>query len=280
MMDLKYDDLQAFLLVNQAGTFTKAAVDNGLTQSALSQKIARLEDVLQAALFVRHPRSLTLTASGEKLLSYAKEVIHRQEDFLASFDQYQTEISGVIRIAAFSSVMRSKVIPALSTFIRKNPSVSIEFSSHEMYELEGLLKNNSADFIVTDYFPNTGGVNSVEFAKEEYVIVRAKKYKNVPNTFIDHGVFDNATEAYFKYIGKKQDYRRAFLGDVYSIIDGVAAGLGRSVMSRHLIENDSRFLIEEQKKKYIRPVVLSFAKQNYYSPLFTHVQELLKSLKT
>jgi DNA-binding transcriptional LysR family regulator len=277
MMDLKYDDLQAFLQVYQAGTFTAAAKENGLTQSALSQKIARLEEILNAALFVRHPRKLTLTASGEKVLVYAKEISQRQTDFLSSFDQYNTELSGVIRIASFSSVMRSIIFPKISSFMRNNPSISIELSTYEMHELEDVLKTNRSDLIITDYFPSTAGLEKVQINEEEYVIIKSKKHKNIPNTYIDHGPFDNATESYFKHINRKVTYSRLFLGDVYSIIDGVEQGLGYAVMSKHLIEDNKSFVIEANKKKYIRPVVLSYFKQNYYSPLFEKVIDLLES---
>lgn len=277
MMDLKIDDLQAFLLVYKSGTFTKAAKENGLTQSALSQKIARLEDVLQTAVFIRHPRSLSLTASGEKLLRYAKEVTQRQTSFLDSFDQYNTQMAGVIRIAGFSSVMRSMIIPKLTSFLRENPGVSIEFNSYEIYQLEEVLKTNKADFIITDYHPSVGGIIDIQIDEEEYVIIQSKKFKNIPKVFIDHGPLDNATNSYFKHIKKKQDHSRIFLGEVYSIIDGVAAGLGKAVMSKHLIINDKRFTIIKESKRYVRPVVVSYFEQSYYSPLQEKVLKILKA---
>ncbi len=277
-MDLKLDDLQAFLNIYQAGTFTKAAKDFGLTQSALSQKIKRIEDTLQTAVFIRHPRSLSLTPSGEKLLAYAKEIALRQDEFLKSFDQYNQELNGVIRIAAFSSVMRSMLIPLLAPFIRKNAGVSLELTSYEMHELEDVLKTNKSDFIITDYEPSLGGIESIKISTEEYVIIKAKKHPKAPQTFLDHGPQDNATSSYHKFIGKKLDYERAYLGDVYAIIDGVAEGLGKAVMSKHLIDSDKRFIIQKEKKRYLRPICLSYYSQAYYSPLQERVMALLSSL--
>lgn len=276
-MELKLEDLQAFLNIYKAGTFTKAAKDYGLTQSALSQKIARIEDLLQTSVFVRHPRKLSLTPSGEKLLTYAKEVSLRQSEFLKNFDQYNQELSGVIRIATFSSIMRSMILPALAPFLRKHKGVSLELSTYEMYELEDVLKTSKADFIITDFEPNLGGIESKKINEEEYVIISAKKYPKAPNVFLDHGPHDNATESYHKFIGKKLDFDRAFLGDVYSIIDGVAEGLGRAVMSKHLILKDIRFIIEPQKKRYLRPICLSYYSQAYYSPLQEQVLALLST---
>lgn len=274
-MDLKYDDLHTFLEVYKAGTFSKASESLGLSQSALSQKIARMEDSLQAAVFVRHPRSLTLTASGEKLLVYAREAVQMNNDFLSNFNQYQHELSGVIRIAGFSSIMRSIVLEKIAPFIRKYPKVSVELSSYEMFELEDVLKKNKADFIITDYFPKLSNSNEHQIEEEEYVIIEPKKYKNVPNVFIDHGPYDNATESYFNFLGKDTDYSRLFMCDVYSIIDAVSMGLGKAVMSKHLVENDKRFNIKISKKRYVRPVVMTYLKQSYYSPLQKEIINLL-----
>ena len=101
-MSFKLDDLQAFLEIHKLGSFTKAAKSLGVSQPALSLKVARLEEYLQAAILIRQSRSLSLTSSGEKLLVHAKQLLQMQEEFLANFDQYQTQLSGVIRIAGFS----------------------------------------------------------------------------------------------------------------------------------------------------------------------------------
>lgn len=274
-MDIKLDELTTFIEVYKAGSFTKASEVLGLSQSALSQKISRLEENLQAALFIRHPRNLSLTASGEKLLGYAKETIQRQTDFISNFNQFDTKLSGVIRIAGFSSIMRSLVIPKLAKFIRENENIQIEFSSFEMFELVDVLKSNNADFIITDYFPHLNKTEEIQIGIEEYIIIRSKKHKTISNIYLDHGPGDNATEAYLNFVGNKENYKRVFMGDVYSIIDGVALGLGMAVMSKHLVEDDKRFEIIRGKKKYQRPLVLSFNKQAYYGPLHC---EILKNL--
>ena len=277
-MSFKLDDLQAFLEIHKLGSFTKAAKSLGVSQPALSLKVARLEEYLQAAIFIRQSRSLSLTSSGEKLLVHAKQLLQMQEEFLANFDQYQTQLSGVIRIAGFSSIMRSMIIPKLAPFLRDNPKAKIEFSTHEMFELEDILKSNQADFILTDYMPNLSGAQCKQIAEEEYVIIESKKHINDSNIFLDHGPYDNATHSYLKRIGYKEKYDRAFMGDVYSIIDGVALGLGKAVMSKHMIEDDKRFNLIAHKKRYIRPVAMTYFEQSYYSPLHTQVENLLLEL--
>ena len=174
--------------------------------------------------------------------------------------------------------MRSRVLKKLAPFIKKNPKAKIEFKSYEVYELEEVLKTNKADLIITDYFPKLRRAETIEIGCEEYVIIESSKSRSVPNTFIDHGVFDNATESYFDYYQMDKGYERIFVGDVYAIIDAVEYGIGKAVMSRHLVEGAKTLKIQAKRKKYLRPLVLSHLKQNYYSPLHVSICEELRDI--
>jgi len=265
-MELKTDDLHSFLTLCEKGSFTKAAVVLGISQSAISQKIARLEENLHSTLFIRNSRSLSITPSGEKLLHYAREVLQRQNEFLETFDQYQSELAGVIRIAGFSSVMSSIVIPKVAELMRKNSKLSIEFTSHKMTELEELLRLNRCDFIVTDYKTCLPNCEEIIIGEEEYIIIKSKQYKRDSHTFLDNSPEDSATESFFRFHNMKRNYDRLFMGDVFGIIEGVAQGLGDAVMSKHLIEKDKRFIIQKQRKRYVTPIVLTYHKSGYYPP--------------
>jgi DNA-binding transcriptional LysR family regulator len=276
-MDIKTEDLQTFLKIYEYGTFSKASERIGLSQSALSQKIAKLEELLQSTLFIRKPRQLELTSAGEELVIYAKDALELQSQFVKKFNQYDKVIKGTIRIASFSSIMRSVIIRKLTPFMKQNEDVSIEFQSYEVHELEKVLKTNQADFIVTDYFPGILKASSLKIGDEEYVLVESKKHLNIPEIFFDHTQLDNATNSFFDYQGLKKNYSRKFVGDVYGIIDCIKSGLGKAVMSKHLVDEDTQLKIIKCKKCYKRPLVLSFIQQNYYSPIHSKVLEILSS---
>lgn len=73
--DLEIDLLRAFTTVAETGSFTAAADVVGRSQSAVSQKIIRLEELLGRPLFNRTSRSLVLTGEGERLLSTARRML-------------------------------------------------------------------------------------------------------------------------------------------------------------------------------------------------------------
>ncbi|MFT6631033.1 MAG: DNA-binding transcriptional LysR family regulator [Bacteriovoracaceae bacterium] len=276
-MHINTDTLEAFLQVHQEGSFTKAAGKLGISQSALSQKMARLETLLHATLFIRGTGELNLTNSGEKLLLFAKQQLTFEKDFIHQFNQYQAEPAGIIRVAGFSSITRSVLIPALSGIIRKYPNCQIEFSSHEVVELEDILKKNKADIVITDYKVTLPGTETIVIGEEEYVVIESKKEKNIPLIYLDHGPHDNATESFFKFQNKKLEYRRGFMGDVYGIIEGVELGLGRAVMSRHLVKSLKNIQTKKHAKKYFRDIHMSYFSQHYYSPLHQLVVDSLKA---
>lgn len=277
-MSIPSDHLSAFLLVHETGSFTLAAKKSGLTQSALSQKIKRLEDLLETAVFVRHSTGPKLTAAGEAFLSFARQQVSLEQEFLQNFQRDQQDLAGVLRIAGFSSVLRSVVIPSLAPLARKHPRVQLSFSQHEMGQLPGLLRSNAADLILLDFEPAFSGVEFEVIGTEKYVVIESARFATPVDVYLDHGPEDNATESFFRsQVVRQQAYRRGFMGDVYGILDGVAQGLGRAVMSEHLVQQDRRFKVVKGHKAYHRPLALAWMRQGYYSRLHKEIRSLLVS---
>ncbi|MGH3308971.1 MAG: LysR family transcriptional regulator [Streptomyces sp.] len=83
--DLEPRLLRAFLAVAEELHFTRAAARLFLAQQALSRDIRRLERELDATLFLRSTRQVTLTPAGERLLPYARRVLAAQDELAAAF---------------------------------------------------------------------------------------------------------------------------------------------------------------------------------------------------
>ena len=119
-MSLDTVTLQCFLAVADTGSFTKAADRVGRTQSAVSQQIAKLEQLTGKGLFNRG-KELSLTTEGEIFLGYAKQIylLHRE-----SLDRFKKpELQGEIRFGLpedFATVILSDV---LVDFSRLHPRI-------------------------------------------------------------------------------------------------------------------------------------------------------------
>ena len=84
--DLDLDLLRGFVTVAERGGFTAAGQALGLTQSAVSLKVKRLEDVLGKPVLLRQPKGVALTREGETLLAYARRMLALNEEAVRRFD--------------------------------------------------------------------------------------------------------------------------------------------------------------------------------------------------
>ncbi len=108
-------------------SFTAAAEEIGLTQSAVSQQVKSLEMRLGTALFVRHPRSLALTDAGRKLLP---EVGSALEVLAAAAGRADASAPGdVLTVATSVSIAQWVIAPHLSDFATRHPDISVRLLS-------------------------------------------------------------------------------------------------------------------------------------------------------
>lgn len=270
--------LQAFAQTARTLNVTQAAKDLGLTQSALSQRLALLEEDLEVTLFIREPRGLKLTEAGHKLLRFATLNQKSEEELLFELKGHSQELAGTLGLGAYSSVLRSVIIPALAGFLRKNPKVHVDFQSYEMFELPEVLKTARAELVVMDYALGKKGLVEAFLGHEEFVVIESRKYEAPQDLYLDHGPEDNATEEFFRAQARRPEvYRRSFMGDVYGIIEGVELGLGRAVMSKHLIADHRQIKLVKGYSAYKRAVTLHYFEQPFYSRLMLKVIEEIKA---
>lgn len=267
-MKLPSHQVSAFIELAKSKSFSKAANTLAVTQSALSQRISNLEVDLETTLFIREPSGLILTTAGEMLLRYCQTAQSLEEEVLKSLKSNSTRFAGTFRIAGFSSIMRSIIIPSLSPFLRDNPDVICEFKSFEVAELFDVLRSSKADIVILDYHLNKNGIIEHIIGQEEYVVIESRAYESPSDLYLDHGPHDNATESFFKFQSSApKTFRRSFMGDVYGIINGVEEGLGRAVMSKHLLKNNKKVKTLKGYKKYVRDITLNYFEQPFYSTL-------------
>lgn len=274
-MGISSNYLDAFMMCAQVGNFTRAAERLHITQSALSQRVLNLEEELGITLFIRDRKGIRLTDGGEELLRFciAKDALER-ETISGIQKAAKNEIAGTIRIAGFSSVMRSVILPSLAGIVKEHPEVRLLFMNREMDELPGYLRRGEVDFLILSAEVSQQGIESVYLGDERNVLIEKKNYSG-PDVYLDHDENDKITAQYLKMIKNKAKYQRSFMDDVYGLIDGVKQGLGRAVVPRHLIEDDTSIRIVNEKELTV-PVYLNYYAQPYYSKLHQLVVKTLQ----
>ena len=122
-------ELQTFLAVRRWGTFTAAAQHLGMTQSAVSDHMQRLEAFTGLQLFHRTGRSATLNAAGEALLPLAEEALQITDRMRTGRGTGQ--LRGNLRVGAITSVHNSLMARSLVAFRRAHPAVTIRLVRRE-----------------------------------------------------------------------------------------------------------------------------------------------------
>lgn len=121
------DDLQSFVIVAREGSFTRAAAQLGLTQSALSQSIRNLEARLGIRLLTRTTRSVSPTEAGERLLQTVGRRFDEIDAELDALTALRDKPAGTVRITCSDHVLRGTILPKLLPLLRQYPDVRIEF---------------------------------------------------------------------------------------------------------------------------------------------------------
>ncbi|HVH47753.1 MAG TPA: LysR family transcriptional regulator [Labilithrix sp.] len=280
-MSLAAHQLDAFHAIAETGRFSLAAKRLGVTQPALSQRIQQLEAELKRRLLIRGSTGVTLTDAGTRLLRYCQAKRALESEVLGDLavDQHSSstsELSGTVRIAAFSSVARSCVLPALAETCRSNPELTVEFAVREMRELEALLSQGSADLVVLDHVVSRPDVEHVVLGSEEMLLVESKRHRARDDVYLDHDPDDKTTLRYLARNGvKTRHVRRSFVDDIYGVLDGTAMGLGRSVVPRHLLA--SSYAEELRVVGNMRPVRSPVVLHYFHQPSYTRAEEALRS---
>jgi DNA-binding transcriptional LysR family regulator len=126
MANEKFDNLFAFVAVARAGSFTKAAAQLGVSQSALSHTIRGLETSLGIRLLTRTTRSLSPTEAGERLLQSLEPRFEEIKSELAALSDFRDKPAGTIRITAAEHAANCILWPKLAKFLPNYPDITVE----------------------------------------------------------------------------------------------------------------------------------------------------------
>jgi DNA-binding transcriptional LysR family regulator len=161
-------DLTMFLAVVEEGSFTGAAQRLGLSQSALSHSIRRLEDRLRLRLLARTTRSVAPTEAGERLLEILQPAMTGIAGRLAELTEQRPTPAGTIRVSTSEHAAETILWPAVERLTAAYPDISVELN----------VENGFID-IVSDRFD--AGVRMGERIEKDMIAVRiGPKLRMIP----------------------------------------------------------------------------------------------------
>ncbi|WP_415342948.1 transcriptional regulator LrhA [Enterobacter hormaechei] len=151
IMNLDLDLLRTFVAVADLNTFAAAAAAVCRTQSAVSQQMQRLEQLVGKELFARHGRNKLLTEHGIQLLGYARKILRFNDE--ACMSLMFSNLQGVLTLGA-SDESADTILPFLLNRISSvYPKLALDVSVKRNAFMVEMLTENEVDLVVTTHRP-------------------------------------------------------------------------------------------------------------------------------
>ena len=144
-MAVKLELYRVFKEVAETGNISLAAKNLYISQSAVSQSIKQLETALQARLFARSPRGVSLTWEGQMLYQYVRSALGLLATGEDKLSQAQQLLLGTLTIGASDTVTSFFLTPFLETFHRQHPGIRLKIVSGRSAKVLSMLKSGAVD---------------------------------------------------------------------------------------------------------------------------------------
>ena len=256
-MDIK--QLNAFVSVVEAGSFSKAGEQLYLTQPTVSSHIASLEQELNIRLLVRTTKEVYPSEAGKLLYPYAKEILSLRQQAVDSLEKFSHEMRGSITVAA-STIPAQYFLPSLiQSFHHRYPQIKFNIQMVDSAEVDSQVGSSAADVGFTGTLSTGSKCLYREFADDKLVIItpnepRFQEYQAdgfpaeqlLREAFISREPGSGTrkeTETFLKEQGIDPRFLHIAVEvrSTESIIKMVSEGLGVAVISRSACEDYCQF---------------------------------------
>lgn len=250
-LDIKHWQLLQELA--EHGTLGKAADRIGITQSALSHRLAEAERRLGDRLFEREGRRLKLTPGGKAMLQTAQQILPELQRAEESFQRLSASVRYLVRlgIAAYSAYYwLPEFLHALPV---KRERLQLDLVSSSTHNPVRSLHDNEADLVISPGEINSPGISSQALFRDQLMLVTPPKHPLSLKPFVEAA--DLGDQDYLTYSRNQQpgfEYERFIRPSGTSpqfiqivewtdgIVELVAAGFGVSILSQWALERSIR----------------------------------------
>jgi len=280
---MELHQLQYVVEVASQKNFTRAADKINVSQSTLSQQVAKLEDELGVKLFERNSRTVDLTQIGEEFIIQAKILLDNLEKSKQIVMEYKGLIKGTLRIGVIASLGRIDYAEMMSEFYRQYPGVKFEIVQAGTYELLEKLaaKTLEVAFVVMPAPEQYRDINFRHLAYDDYVLalprahrLARKKSLDLAEVAAEKFIFHPAADRMFS-ICMDACIKAGFHPNIVcesnhspTCLSLISAGMGIGFFpGEKLKETPFPIAIVPLKQPLKKEIVLAFGKEATFSPV-------------
>jgi LysR family nitrogen assimilation transcriptional regulator len=278
-----------FSVVCEHGNLTRAAQELHTGQSAITQRMQRLEEVVGTKLLRRHSRGVRPTEQGKILLKYSKQLESLVVDAIAEVTAWEGSPSGAVSIGLPPSVSAVLTTPLIEAVNAALPNVELTVAEAFSGYLEGWLENDEIDFAFVFDRKSDATLEITELATERlFLICHAQQAETLPKQLglkdlaclpliapsRRHGL-RTSVEAIAAQRGFELNIRLE-VDAGHQLIQQIERGVGAAVLARSAVRTelvDGRLIaLPIVDPVFERTVCLAFRKEKIDSYLLKRVQ--------
>jgi len=252
------ESLRLFRDIAQTRSFSRAATQNGVSQSAASQQVQELERALGVILLDRTRRPLVVTAAGELYADYCRDVLRRYDELEATLKRLNEHIEGVIRVASIYSVGVSELIQMERRFSELHPQAEVDVSYLQPAKVYAAVLEDRADLGLVSYPEPSRELTVIPWRREEMVLCAspdhpiAKRAAQIQGplplaelngvdfvTFDDELPISQHVERFLREKGVEVNYTLHF-DNIEMVKEAVALKAGVSILPHRVMREDLR----------------------------------------
>lgn len=174
---MKLSQLRILVAVAEQETFSEAALNLDMSQSAVSHSISALEDHLGVMLFARGRYGARLTPVGDRIVSHARLMLQQAEAIAKEAELARGLQGGQVRIASFRSIAIHLLPAAIAQFKQRHPNIAVNLSEHDNYlQVEKALREGRADIGFT-LLPAADDLDTWEVVENAYIALFPPTFK-------------------------------------------------------------------------------------------------------
>ncbi|MGF1461324.1 MAG: LysR family transcriptional regulator [Leptolyngbyaceae cyanobacterium] len=168
---LKISQLRALVAIADAGTFSDAALQLELSQSAVSHAIATLEEALGVVLLSRGRQGAALTPLGESVTAQGRQIMQSLATIGQLAQQARGLQQGTVRVAGFRSVATHIMPEVIQQFRVAHPNIQVRIEEFQHFsQVEQEVRHGKADIGFT-YLPTTDEFSAWELLHDRYIVL-------------------------------------------------------------------------------------------------------------
>lgn len=293
-LKMHFKALKVFCDVVSRRSFSKAADDNGISQSGASQMVNQLEEHLETRLIDRSKRPFVLTPEGEIYYEGCRKIVQKYYSLEEQVKSLHQDVESNVRVASIYSIGLSHLDQYVQTFTSSNPQSKLQLCYEHPAKVVEMVESDQVHVGLVSYPKSSRIIDAEAWREETMVVVCAASHEWATRKSINFRALDGCN-----FIGFNQELKirreidRAFqqqgievnvnfeFDNIETLKRALEIGSGVSLLPRptiqHEIQTGSLVEIPLSDIELVRPIGIIYRRNR---PLSNSVRQFIDLLKT